>query len=281
MIVVTGATGNIGAPLVRLLADAGDEVTAISRRGTDQPLPDRVRSVRADLGDPDSLSPAVTGAETLFLLLSGEQLVAGPEPEQVLKVIAAGGVRRIVFVSSQGVATRPEAAGYARLIAYEQAIRDSGLEWTFLRPAGFFSNTYAWVESVRAERLVAAPFGDIGLPSVDPADIAAVAAAALREDRHTGQVYTLTGPALATPRAQAEALGEALGEPLRFVELTRAQAHSAMLRFMPEPVVEHTLTILGEPTPAEQRISADIPRVLGRPAADYADWAARNRVAFA
>ncbi|MGY1895201.1 NAD(P)H-binding protein [Nocardia gipuzkoensis] len=214
-------------------------------------------------------------------MITGEQLVAGPEPEQVLKTAAAGGIRRVVFVSSQGVATRLDAAGYARLIAYELAIRDSGLEWTFLRPAGFFSNTYAWTESVRTQRMVAAPFGDIGLPSIDPADIAAVAATALRDDRHAGQVYTLTGPELATPRAQAEALGTALGEPLQFVELTRAQAHSAMVQFMPEPVVEHTLTILGEPTPAEQLISPDVPRVLGRPATKYAEWAVRNRAAFA
>ncbi|MBF6168495.1 NAD(P)H-binding protein [Streptomyces gardneri] len=280
MIVVTGATGNIGAPLVRLLADAGEEVTAVARHAG-HPPPAGVRSVQADLGEPESLSSAFTGADTLFLLITGEQLVAGPEPERVLKTAAAGGVRRVVFVSSQGVATRPEAAGYARLIAYEQSIRESGLDWTFLRPAGFFSNTYAWVESVRTQRLVAAPFGDVGLPSIDPADIAAVAAAALRDDRHAGQVYTLTGPELSTPRTQAQALGEALDERLRFVELTRAQAHSAMLGFMPEPVVEHTLTILGEPTPAEQRISPDVPRVLGRPATKYAEWAMRNRAVFA
>jgi uncharacterized protein YbjT (DUF2867 family) len=280
MIVVTGATGNIGAPLVRLLADAGEEVTAVARHA-DLSLPEGVRSVRADLGEPESLSPAFAGADTLFLLITGEQLVAGPEPEQVLKTAAAGGIRRVVFVSSQGVATRPDAAGYARLIAYELAIRDSGLKWTFLRPAGFFSNTYAWTESVRTQRMVAAPFSDIGLPSIDPADIAAVAATALRDDRHAGQVYTLTGPELAAPRAQAEALGTALGEPLKFVELTRAQAHSAMAQFMPEPVVEHTLTILGDPTPAEQLISPDVPRVLGRPATKYADWAVRNRAAFA
>ncbi|WP_280260118.1 NAD(P)H-binding protein [Nocardia abscessus] len=280
MIVVTGATGNIGAPLVRLLADAGEEVTAVARHA-DLSLPEGVRSVRADLGEPESLSPAFAGADTLFLLITGEQLVAGPEPERVLKTAAAGGIRRVVFVSSQGVATRPDAVGYARLIAYELALRDSGLGWTFLRPAGFFSNTYAWTESVRTQRTVAAPFGDIGLPSIDPADIAAVAATALRDDRHAGQVYTLTGPELATPRAQAEALGTALGEPLRFVELPRAQAHSAMAQFMPEPVVEHTLTILGEPTPAEQLISPDVPRVLGRPPTKYADWAVRNRAAFA
>ncbi|MFI9404656.1 SDR family oxidoreductase [Nocardia sp. NPDC052316] len=281
MIVVTGATGNIGAHLVRTLAEAGQQVTAVSRGGGDAVLPVGVRTMRADLGDPASLAPAVAGAEALFLLITGEQLVSGPDPELLLKVAEAGGVRRVVFVSSQGVATRSSAEGYARLIAFEEAIRRSGLEWTLLRPAGFFSNTYAWAESVRAERTVAAPFGAIGLPSIDPADIAAVAAAALTEDGHAGQVYTLTGPALSTPQEQAAAIGAALDAPVRFVELTRAQAYTGMTQFMPGPVVEHTLSILGEPTAAEQEISQDVRRVLGRAPASYAEWAERNRDVFA
>ncbi|MFI6043436.1 SDR family oxidoreductase [Nocardia sp. NPDC051321] len=281
MIVVTGATGNIGAHLVRDLAEAGQEVTAVSRGSRDVEWPDGVRSVVADLADPDSLAPAVAGADALFLLVTGEQLMSGPDPERVLEVVAAGGVRRVVFVSSQGVATRAGTDGYARLTAYEQAIQRSGLDWTILRPSGFFANTYAWAESVRAERTVAAPFGAIGLPSIDPADIAAVAAAALSEDGHAEQIYTLTGPTLSTPREQAEAIGAALGAPVRFVELTRAQAYTGMSQFMPEPVVEHTLSILGEPTAAEQEISPDVRRVLGRLPASYAEWAQRNRAVFA
>ncbi|MFD6159251.1 SDR family oxidoreductase [Nocardia sp. NPDC060256] len=280
MIVVTGATGNIGADLVRNLAAAGHEVTAVSRGSKEIAWPEGVRSVVADLADPDSLAPAVAGADALFLLITGEQLVSGPDPERVLEVAEAGGVRRVVFVSSQGVGTRAGAEGYARLTAYEEAIQRSGLDWTILRPAGFYSNTYAWAESVRAERTVAAPFGAIGLPSIDPADIAAVAAAALSEDGHAKQIYTLTGPALSTPREQAEAIGAALDAPIRFVELTRAQAFTGMSRFMPEPVVEHTLSILGEPTAAEQQISPDVRLVLGRLPASYAEWAQRNRVAF-
>ncbi|WP_433575428.1 NAD(P)H-binding protein [Nocardia brasiliensis] len=281
MIVVTGATGNIGAHLVQALADAGENVTAVSRGNRPIEWPSDVRSMRADLADPDSLAPAVADADALFLLITGEQLVGGPAPERVLAVAAAGGVRRVVFVSSQGVATRPGAAGYARLAAFEDALRRSDLEWTILRPAGFYANTYAWAESVRADRTVAAPFGTIGLPSIDPADIAAVAAAALREDGHAGQTYTLTGPALSTPQEQAAAIGAALDAPVRFVELTRAQAFTGMARFMPEAVVEHTLAILGTPTAAELELSADVQRVLGRKPTSYAQWAQRNRAAFA
>jgi uncharacterized protein YbjT (DUF2867 family) len=162
----------------------------------------------------------------------------------------------------------------------EDAVRQSGIDWTILRPGGFDSNAFAWAESVRARRTVRAPFGDVGLPIVDPADIAEVAAAALREDGHAGRVYELTGPALITPRQQAAAIGEALGEPVRFIELTREEARQQMLRFMTEPVAETTLDVLGLPSPAEQRISPAVEQVFGRPPGTFAGWARRHGGAF-
>lgn len=119
-----------------------------------------------------------------------------------------------------------------------------------------------------------------GLPVIDPDDIAEVAAATLREEGHAGRIYELTGPALSTPRERAAALAGALGEPIRFVPQTRDEAHAQMVGFLPEPVVETTLDILGSPTPAEQRISPDVERVLGRAPRAFAAWAERNAAAF-
>jgi uncharacterized protein YbjT (DUF2867 family) len=156
----------------------------------------------------------------------------------------------------------------------------SGMDSTILRPGGFASNALAWAESVHARRIVAAPFGDVGLPVIDPADIAAVAAAALRQTGHTGKVYELTGPALITPRQQAAAIGEVLGESIEFVEQTREEAGRHMLEFMPEPVAETTLDVLGTPTPAELRISPDVELVLGRPPRTFVYWARAHVAAF-
>ncbi|MFE3259179.1 SDR family oxidoreductase [Nocardia sp. NPDC059229] len=280
MIVVTGATGNVGSALVRELAEAGEKVVAVSRGEKPVDLPEGAEHRRADIGELDSFAEAVAGARALFLLITGPQLVTGPAAAEVLETVAAAGVRRVAFLSSQGAVTRPGSDGYARTLEFEQALAASDLEWTVLRPGGFFSNTFAWIEPVRAERMIPAPFGDVGLPQVDPADIAAMAAAALREDGHDRQIYTVTGPELVTPRQQAQALAAALGEPLRFAELTREQARVNMLRFMPESVADHTLTILGEPTPEEQLVSGDVERVLGRRATGYAEWAARVAPAF-
>ncbi|MFC9913599.1 NAD(P)H-binding protein [Streptomyces sp. NPDC127197] len=281
MIVVTGATGNVGRSLVRTLVAADEPVTATSRRIADADLPQTVLRRPADLVDAESLRLVLDGADALFLQNGGPSAHL-LSPRDLVDVAKAGGVRRIVLLSSQGVATRPGSASHGDVArAIENAVRQSGLEWTVLRPGGFASNTYAWAESVRTRRTVAAPFGDVGLPVIDPDDIAEVAAAALREGgQHAGQVYELTGPALITPRQQAEAVGAALGEPVRFVEQTRDEARAQMLRFMPEPVVETTLSILGEPTSAEQRISPDVERVLGRTPGTFADWARRHVAAF-
>ncbi|GAA2142105.1 NAD(P)H-binding protein [Actinomadura napierensis] len=280
MIVVTGATGNVGGALVRVLAEAGEKVTATSRNIAEADAPRGVEHRRADLADAASLRPVFDGADALFLQ-SGGASAHTLDVGAILDAAEAGGVGRVVLLSSQGVATRPESASHGVLgLSIEEAVRGSGLDWTILRPGNFASNSYAWAASVRAERTVAAPFGDVGLPAIDPGDIAEVAAAALREDGHAGRIYELTGPAPVTPRQQAEAIGAALGEPVRFVELAPDQARERMLAFMPADVVETTLAILGAPTPAERRVGPDVEKVLGRAPRAYADWARANAAAF-
>ncbi|REE96733.1 SDR family oxidoreductase [Thermomonospora umbrina] len=276
MIAVTGATGNVGRELVRILTEEGAAVTALSRNP-----PDDRHHLRADLTEPASLRPVLIGAEALFLLLTGAFAAAGGSPAEILKYAADAGVRRVVLLSSQGVGTRPESESHGRIgRTWEDEVRRSGLEWTILRPGGFHSNAFGWAESIRAHRTVAAPFAEVGLPTVDPADIAAVAAAALRAPGHAGRIHVLTGPEAITPREQAAAIGAALGEPIHFAELSRAEAFEQMTTFMPAPIAETTLDILGAPTPEEARITPDVQRVLGRAPRPFAAWAERNADAF-
>ncbi|MFE9683238.1 SDR family oxidoreductase [Streptomyces sp. NPDC006285] len=278
MIVVTGATGNIGRPLTQALARAGHQVTAVSRHTT--AVPDGVRHVVADLAEPAGLKPVLAGAKALFLLLSGDLHGAAANPADIIGEAVAGGVRRVVLLSTLGVVTRPFGPTRIAMRALEDTLRESGLDWTVLRPGGFASNALWWAESVRTRQVVAAPFGDIGVPVIDPADIAAVAAACLSDERHTGGVYELTGPEVITPRQQAEAIAAALGSPVRFHELTREEAKAAMTRSMPAELADDTLDILGSPNPAELRVSPDVQRVLGRAPRPFADWAARHVTAF-
>jgi uncharacterized protein YbjT (DUF2867 family) len=270
MIVITGATGNVGRPLVQALTEAGEAVTAVSRRTAE--LPTGVRHVQANLSEPSTLQPALEGADAVFLLTAAEFLANG-NMKDVMEVVTAAGVERVVLLSSQGVGTQRHPSDL------EDAVTQSGLGWTMVRPGNFASNAFQWAESIRTQRSMAAPFADVALPAVDPEDIAAVAAAALRSD-HAGNIYTLTGPAAISPREQAEVIGQVLGEPVQFAELTRDEARIRMLTYMPEPVVEATLGALGTPSPAEQQVSPDVEHVLGRPPHTFADWVTRNIAAF-
>ncbi|MFD6068355.1 NAD(P)H-binding protein [Amycolatopsis lurida] len=271
MIVVTGATGNVGRPLVENLVAAGEEVTAVARRISPSDMPEGVRTVRADLARTEGLKEVFAGADRVFLLTSGEFLAAGGD---VAEVVTAAGDAEIVLLSSQGVATGRHAP------AFEEAVKATSPKWTVLQPGGFASNAFQWAPAIRADRVVAAPFGDVALPVIDPADIADVAAAVLREPGHHGRTYVLTGPEPISPRRQAADLGDALGEPLRFAELSEDEARAAMTEFMPPVVVEATLSILGRPTEEERRVSPDVEKVLGRPGRTFAEWAARNAAAF-
>ncbi|MBB4984034.1 SDR family oxidoreductase [Streptomyces nymphaeiformis] len=278
MIVVTGATGNVGRPLVEMLAAAGEEVTAVSRRPAGD-LPAGVTHRQGDLADVDGLKGVFEGAEAVYLLVAG----LGDElrPREIVAAAVACGVRRIVFQSSQLVGTRTDSVSHEILRAFETAVRESGVEWTVLRPGGFTSNAFLWAEQVRSARTVAAPFADVALPVVDPADIAGVAAAALRDPVHSGRTYVLTGPAAVSPRDQVRALAEALGAPVEFVAQSASEARAQLVRFLPEEAVDGMLSVMGEPRADEQRVSPDVERVLGRAPRPFSAWAERNAPAFA
>ncbi|WP_030212496.1 SDR family oxidoreductase [Streptomyces bikiniensis] len=278
MIVVTGATGNVGRPLVEALAAAGEEVTAVSRRDAGE-LPAGVAHRRGDLADADGLKGLFEGAEAVYLLVPG----LGDElrPREIVAAAVARGVRRIVLQSSQLAGTRPGSVSHGPLRAFEAAVRESVPEWTVLRPGGFASNAFFWAGQVRATRTVAAPFADVALPVVDPADIAEVAATALRGPAHAGRTYVLTGPAAVTPREQVRALAEAMGVPVGFAALGADEARERLVRFLPEEAVDGMLSVMGDPREEERRVSPDVERVLGRAPRPFSAWAERHADAFA
>jgi uncharacterized protein YbjT (DUF2867 family) len=282
MIVITGATGNVGRPLTASLVSAGHVVTAVTR-GTSADLPSGpgIIPVAADLTDPaavPSLAPRIAGAEALFLLVPGSG--AGVDAPALLEAATTAGIRRVVLLSSQAVGTRPGAGAYAGMAAIEAAVTRSGLEWTILRAGGLATNAFAWAPAVRARQQVLAPYGDVALPAIDPLDIADVAAAALTGGGHLGQTYVLTGPDATTPRERTQIIATATGQDLAFIEVSPDDAREQMLQFMPAPVADATLAILGHPTPEEVQGSPDAEKVLGRPGRSFADWAQRNAAAF-
>ncbi|WP_170154726.1 SDR family oxidoreductase [Lentzea atacamensis] len=99
----------------------------------------------------------LNGADALFLLFAGDLLGPSTDVAGVLDVVKAAGVRRVVLLSSQGAGTRPGLVPHSRMASFEEAVRQSSLEWTILRPSGFFTYTFAWVRPICEHGVAAAP----------------------------------------------------------------------------------------------------------------------------
>jgi uncharacterized protein YbjT (DUF2867 family) len=162
----------------------------------------------------------------------------------------------------------------------EQAVRDSGLDWTILRPAAFMSNTLQWVPQLRAGDVVRAPFAGVRAAVIDPADVAAVAATALTGPGHGGRVYALSGPEALAPADRAEILGRALGRELRFEAQGDAEARAEMSAAMPARYVDAFFNFYVDGTLDESVVLPTVADVTGRPPRTFAGWATAHAAAF-
>jgi (4-alkanoyl-5-oxo-2,5-dihydrofuran-3-yl)methyl phosphate reductase len=166
--------------------------------------------------------------------------------------------------------------------AAEQAITGSGLAWTILRPGAFMSNTLSWAGMIRHQGRVFAPFADIRTAAIDPADVAACAAAVLLEDGHDGQAYPLTGPELSSAGDRAAILGEVLGREIGITEIPAEAARQRMIQAgTPAQIADAVLaTMAGAGTGPGARVQPTVRRLSGRPPRSFGDWATRHAAAF-
>jgi uncharacterized protein YbjT (DUF2867 family) len=157
----------------------------------------------------------------------------------------------------------------------------SSLAWTFLGPVEFMANMLEWAPSVRAEGVVRAPFVDQGGPSVHEADVAAVAVAALTQDRHGGQTYWITGPEVLTPLDKVRILSDVLGRDVRLVEQTEAELVAQYReQGWSEADIAWFLDMAHDPPELGRVVQPTVERVTGRPGRTFAQWVRENAAAF-
>jgi uncharacterized protein YbjT (DUF2867 family) len=280
-ILVTGATGNTGRPLVEALVRLGAPVRAMVRdRASKAKLPDGVQIAVADFGAPASLAAALDGAGRAYLVTpSSEQAEA--QQKRFADLAAAAGVRHLVVLSQLAAAEDSPVRFLRYHAAVERHVRDLGIGYTFLRPNLFFQGLLALAKPIAAEGRFFAPIGDTPVSAVDVRDIADVAAAALTQAGHQGATYTLTGPAAVTHAEMATALGAALGREITFIDVPPEAFADSLHGILPPWQVEGLLEDYAHYRRGEAAaVSTAVAEVTGHPAMDFAQFARDYAPAF-
>lgn len=275
-ILVSGATGMVGRHVVAELVRTGQRVRALTRTPSAASFPDGVEVVGGDLTDPSSLEASLDGVDRMYLL------PVGRAARDVVAAAKRAGVSRIVVLSGALADTDDSEDGY---LAVERAVEESGLEWTHVRPGEFAANWLDWAPSIKEDRVVRRPYGAAVTQPTHEADVATVAATVLVEDGHAGRTYTLAGPEALTTLAQVETIGGAIGATVRFEELDPAAARAEWIgNGYPETFVDWIFTMWGEsarhPAPTNEEWAGVVPRLTGRPARTFAQWATDHAADF-
>lgn len=282
-ILITGATGNTGLPVVRQLSERKVPFRAMVHSAAKKRLIEGTGAeiVAGDFGDAGSLDRALEGIEKAYLL-------SPPTPDQYARQAAfvdaakRRGVKHIIKLSALGASPDSPVELLRAHAETEEHIARSGMAYTFLRPHFFLENLLGSVATVRKDGILYSPLGEAKISPVSVQDIAAVVAAVLTGTGHEGRTYTLTGPEAVTYARIAEILGEEISKPVDYVKVPFDDARQAMIGSgIPEWLADDLVRLMK--TWAEGRgeiVSPDIQIVTGRPAMDVRGFFRRHRHLF-
>jgi len=245
MILVTGATGNVGSEVVRQLSSRRAPVRAFAHHSEKAAALQGagVETVVGDYGDPGSLEGALERLEGLFLVMGTAENQVELEND-VIEAAESAGVGRVVKLSIFGAEAGspvPFRDWHGRI---EERLEASGMGFTHLRPTFFMQN----VPYMQApDGVFYMPTGDGQIGWVDIRDIAAVAVRALTEDGHEGKAYEITGPESLSFAGVAERLSAATGRESRHADVPPEVAREGMLSSgMPEWQADVSLALLAD-----------------------------------
>jgi uncharacterized protein YbjT (DUF2867 family) len=275
VILVTGATGNAGAAVVRALVNSGERVRALVRDADRATLPAGVEVAVGDLNEPTTLTPHLERVTAAFLLSGYEGL------EETLANMRRAGVGQVVLLSSSAAPAGDLTNAVARYhILSERAIRQSGLDWTFLQPNTFMTNTFQWLPQLRQGDVIRAPFPDIRVATIDPGDIGAVAAVALTSGASAGRTYRLSGPESLSPADRVAILAEVLGRELRFEGQTNDEARAELSAAMPAEYVDAFFRFFVDGDLDESAVLPTVQEITGEAPRSFEAWAGAHAETF-
>jgi uncharacterized protein YbjT (DUF2867 family) len=279
-VLVTGATGRMGRAVLDQLLDAGVPVRALTRRPQAAGLPPGVEVVGGDFTVPESLDKGLQGVDAVLLIWTGPPMTA---PAVIGRLAARA--RRVVFLSAPHRTPHPffqQPNPMAALHAgIERLIAAHGVESTIVRPGMFASNALSWwAGTIRAGGAVRWPYGGAETSPVDDRDVAAVVARTLSEDGHAGGDYVLTGPEALSQARQVGIIGEVIGRPLEFHELTPDEFRQETAGTWPRPAVDMLLAAWGATMGVPPYVTTTVSDILGSSPRTFAQWAMDHAHAF-
>jgi len=284
MILVTGATGNIGVPLTMALRERGVPFRALTRlpRHAEELRERGMEAVLGNLGDEEALDVAMEGVDRLFLLSSPGADAVRQEFNAIDAAVRAG-VRHVVKLSVIDADLHSPCRimrGHAEI---ERHLMASGPAYTLVRPNSLFQNLlHGAAATVREVGSIFGAYDAARISQVDAADVARVAAVALTQPGHEGLTYEVTGPTASTYPEIAAALTQVCGRLVSYVDLPDETLCAAVVGsgaplWLAEGVMELAQYYR---TGRLARVSADVERVTGRPATSLERFLTANRATF-
>jgi uncharacterized protein YbjT (DUF2867 family) len=274
-ILVTGATGNVGRPLVTHLVNAGANVRAVTRRPDTAQLPAGVELVT-------SAAAGLPGAAAVFL----NSRALGEELADVVRLAWQAGVTRLVALSAinadDDFDRQPSRVRGDRNKEVEQLAVDSGLEWVSLRPTVFATNFAGmWSPQIRAGDVVFGPYASASTAPIVDRDISEVAAHALLTDDLLGQRIPLTGPQAFTNAELVDVIGNVLGRPVHYQEVAPELVRDRFVGVgFPAEFADAYIAFLAATVDKPALVTHEVDKILGRPAESFASWVADHPALF-
>ncbi|MGA5544074.1 NAD(P)H-binding protein [Mycobacterium sp. NPDC051198] len=275
-ILVTGATGNVGRPLVTELVRAGAQVRAVTRDPQTAAFPPGVELV-------PSAAEGMAGASAVFL----NSRALGQELAATVELARAAGVQRLVALSAINAddddSRQPSRVRGDRNREVEELAVASGLEWVSLRPTVFASNFAGmWSAQIRAGDVVSGPYAGASTAVIVDSDISAVSAVALLTDDLVGQRIPLTGPQALTNTGLVATIGRVLDRPLHYHEVPTEVVRQRFVDLgFPPAFADAYMGLLADTVERPALVTHEVDKILGRPATPFADWVADHREIFA
>lgn len=279
-VLIIGGTGTVGSQVLAQLSAKSIPVRVLARNPAACRFAPQIEVVQGDLTLPETLDSSLDNIDAAFLVWTAPPATV---PQTLRKI--TNRVKRVVFLSAPIKTPHPlfQQPNLLRNLAaqIEQEIETSRVQWTFLRPGMFASNSLVWWASqIRAGNVVRWPYLSVPTAPIDPRDIAEIAVRALCDSGHHRAEYVLTGPESLTHADQISTIARVIGRPLRVEELSPEEARTELLPIMPLGAIDMLVSAWAAAEGHPALVTSTFADITGHLPRCFSDWVADHSSHF-